>query len=434
VQEALCARQSGDFRRGLSAATRAEVKAGVRHDRDVQHAALALEGEMLADAGEYDRALVVLDRAKQLAGDAEALIEDLRQIGWVLGEQGKVDDASATYRDAIARAKQVGDHLAEGILLNDFGQVVEHADEAIAMFKDALAIANTEGDERLITAVSLNLANKQDGTGHVEDALATYADVIKRAKALHDEENLATAEMNSADSLMKIDRFRDALPLVEAALASFQQRGDEDGVGFALATRGDSHFGLGDLEAARADYEAALALRTKLGEVHNLAKSQGQLARLDLDEDRAADAEPLARAAVAQRRTEDNPRSLAQDLRTLARALIVLGKRDEAIATLDESNHLAPAEPGSLEPSEDALIRGLADPAHADAQLAIIQAIGKDASCPPCVTSAYLDEAELELGLGHAALGRTLLVRAQRRAKATHAGNFVARTTRLLSK
>jgi tetratricopeptide (TPR) repeat protein len=55
------------------------------------------------------------------AGDAEAMIEALRQIGFVLGEQGKVDEASAVYRDAIARAKQIGDHLAEGILLNDFG-------------------------------------------------------------------------------------------------------------------------------------------------------------------------------------------------------------------------------------------------------------------------------------------------------------------------
>jgi tetratricopeptide (TPR) repeat protein len=437
VQEAFCARQAGDFRRGLSAATRAEVKATVRGVREPLQAALALHGEMLADAGEYDRALVALDRAKHLAnalGDPEAMIETLRQIGYVLGEQGKADEAASAFRDAIARAKQIGDRLSEGIVLNDFGQSVTNQDDALAMFKDALVIAKAEGDERLVTAVSLNLANKQDGTGHIEDALATYADVIARAKAQHDDENLATAELNRSDSLMKLDRYADALPAIDVALASYQERGDEDGVGYALSSRGDAHYGLGDLAAARTDYEASLALRTKLGEAHNLAKSQTQLARLDLDEDRGVDAVPLARAAVEQRRKEDNPAKLAEDLRTLARALVAAGRSTEAVVALDESNRIVKPEPASPDAREDALIRGLADPAHADVQLPIIQAAQHAPGCPACEITAQLDEATLELGLGHTARARALLQQIQRRAKAMPAGNIVARTTRLLAK
>jgi hypothetical protein len=120
------------------------------------------------------------------------------------------------------------------------------------------------------------------------------------------------------------------------------------------------------------------------------------------------------------------------------------GVKDEPnayVATAFDSEPALPGRPRALgTPREDRLVRDPEanaleiDASHADAQLAIIQAVGSDARCPPCVTSAFLDEAELELGLGHAAHGRTLLVRAQRRAKATHAGNFVARTTRLLSK
>jgi tetratricopeptide (TPR) repeat protein len=437
VQEAYCARQAGDFRRGLSAATRGQMKAGVRGAREAQQAAFALEGEMLADAGEYDRALVVLGQAKHLAstlGDAEAMIETLRQIGYVLGEQSKTDDAAATYRDAIARARQIGDRLAEGIVLNDFGQSVTNPDEALAMFKDALAIAKAEGDERLVTAVSLNLANKQDGTGHAEEALATYADVIERAKAQHDDGNLTTAELNRSDTLMKLDRYAEALPAIDAALASFQERGDEDGLGYALSSRGDAHFGLGDLAAARTDYEASVALRTKLGETHNLAKSQTQLARLDLAEDRADDAVVLARAAVEQRRKEDDPPKLAEDLRTLARALIAAGKRDEAVAAIDESDRIAKPEPTSPDASEAALIRGLADPEHAAIALAIIQGAQHAPGCSACVILTQLDEAELELGLGHTARARLLLTQLLARAKATHTANVVARVTRLLAK
>jgi tetratricopeptide (TPR) repeat protein len=355
----------------------------------------------------------------------------MRQIGFVLGEQGKLDDASAIYKDAIARAHTIGDRLMEGILLNDYGQIIPRAAEALTIFQQSLAIGKDLGDERLVTAASLNLANKQDGTGHVEDALVTYADVIERAKAQHDDENLATAEMNMAESLMKLDRNQEAMPLLDKALASFKERGDENGVGYALGSRGDAHMRLGDLVAARADYDASLALRTKLGEARNVAQSQNRLARLDLDEDRAAEAEPLARAAADEHRKENDVDGLAQDLRTLGRVLIVLGKRDEAVAAIGESEKLAKPEPTAPDASEHALIRGLADPAHADAQLAIIQACQR---ANPTDLPSQLDEAELERGLGHAARARTLLQQVQSRAKAAHAGNILARTTRLLAK
>jgi tetratricopeptide (TPR) repeat protein len=304
------------------------------------------------------------------------------------------------------------------------------AADALATFKDSLAIAKEQGDERLVTAASLNVANKQDSTGDVDGALATYADVIARAKAQHDDENLATALMNSSDTMMKLDRYKEALPRIDEALASFQQRGDEDGVGYAQLSRGDAHFGLGDLAAARADYEASLALRTKLGEARNIGKTQIALARLDLAEDRAADAEPLARAAVAAYRKEADVEELADALRVLGCALITLGKRDEAVAAIDESERTVKPDPNSA--SEDAMIRGLADPAHADAQLAIIHATQRDATCPDCLIFALLDEAELERGLGHAARARSLLREVQQRAKAKHAGSIVARATRLL--
>jgi len=436
VQEALCARQAGDFRHALSAATRADVKANVRGAREVQQAALALEGEQLANAGEYDRALVVLGRARQLAeglGDREAVIEDMRKIGLVLAEQGKLEQAMATYNAAIAQAKQSGNRLTEGILYNDLGQFLPRAPDALAMFKDSLAIAKEQGDERLVTAASLNLANKQDATGDVEGALATYADVIARAKAHHDDENLATALLNSGDALMRVERYPEALARIDQALASFKERDDENGVGYALLSRGDAHFSVGDLAAARSDYEASLALRTKLGEARNVARSQIALAQLDFDEDRAADAEPLARAAVAMHRSENDTDELANALRVLARVLITLGKRDEAIATLDESEHVRAPEPASVDASDDAVIRGLADPAHAEAQLAIIHAAERAPTCKDCDILALLDEAELEHGLGHAARARTLLLHVQQRAKAVHAGNVVARAARLLA-
>src|SRR5207237_27276 len=154
-------------------------------------------------------------------------------------------EAERTYRDGLALAKRLHDRVAEGILLNDLGQVLPKATDALAMFRDGLAIAREQADERLITALQLNVANKLDATNPIPAAIDQYKEVIERATAQHDDENLATAEMNMADSLSHLARRSEALPLYDRALASFQKRDDEDGVGFALSSRGEARWQIG---------------------------------------------------------------------------------------------------------------------------------------------------------------------------------------------
>jgi len=438
VQEALCARQAGDFTRARSAATRAEMKAGFRGVPEVQAMALALEGEMLGDGGEYDRALVVLGRSRHVAetlGDGEGVIEALRQSGNVLHEQDRNAEAIAMYKDAMERAKQLGDRIAQSFVLDEWGQAIERPQDALPVFQQALAIANEEGDERLATAALLNIANKQDGIGKSEEAIATYHDVIARATKLGDLQNLATAEMNESDSLIKLDRNREAVPLIGAALASFKERGDENGVGYALATRGDAKQTLADFAGSRADYEESIALRKKLGEAHNLATVQRQLARLDIAEDRLAEAEPLMLASLAQHRKEkDSDNNLVEDLRSLGRVQALLGKHDEALASVAESEKHGKPDDASPEASEIAFVRALADPAHADAQLAIIRATEHNKGCVACEVFGRLDEAEFDLATGKKAEARRLLLDVQRRAKAIAADNIIDRVARLLKR
>jgi tetratricopeptide (TPR) repeat protein/tRNA A-37 threonylcarbamoyl transferase component Bud32 len=438
LREAACARSSGDFRRGLAAATRADVKASVRGAIDVQAAALALEGETLATAGEYDRALVVLHHAVELdrkIGDGEGVLEAQRQLAFVRSEQGDNRDAERIDREALALARSLGDRVGEGIVLNDLGQVLPKAGDALAMFQDGLAIAREQGDNRLVTVLLLNIANKQDALGRTAEAIETYREVIARAKDEQDDQNLATATMNMADSLSKLGRDAEALPLYDSVLASYQKRGDEDGVGFALESRGELRWGDGDLAGARADLEAALALRVKLGEKANAAKSQDRLARLDLAEERTAEAESLARASLAERRTETEPDKVAESLVTLARVLAMLGKGRDAVAAIDEAEHLVKPDPdGTVHPREAAFIRALADPANADAQLAIIRADATRAGCASCPSETRLEEAEVERAAGHTAHARQLLAEAQRLARAAKLGDIAARATLLLER
>jgi tetratricopeptide (TPR) repeat protein len=432
LQEALCAREAGDFRRGLSAATRAEVKAGVRGTRGTQSSALAIEGEMLANAGEYERAVFVLDHAKQVtseAGDREGVYEAIRQLAYVWSEQGKIPEAERAYREALEVARQMGDRIAEGITLNDYGQILSKPEAALAMFEDGLAIAREQEDDRLITALLLNVANKQDALGKIEEAIAAYREVIERAKAQQDDENLAIAQMNMGDSLVKLHRAREAEPLVEEALASFQKRDDENAIGYALTSRAFLRWGEGDLAGARKDFDAALAQRKRLGEKRNVATTEDNLARVELAEDHAAAAEPLARAALESRRKDDQPDRTAQSWITLARVQVELGHAHDALDAVAEAERAD--KPDDARAKEIALIRALAEPSKAADQLAIIRAHARD--CPACEAEALLAEAEIERSAGHAARARVLLGQAQRNARSIHAEDLVARAALLLA-
>ncbi|HEY5948320.1 MAG TPA: serine/threonine-protein kinase [Kofleriaceae bacterium] len=440
LQEAWCAGTSGDFRRALSAATRADIKAGVRGSRDVQAEAVGLEGQMLANAGEYNRAVSVLERAKQLneaLHDDKNVFEAIRQLAYVLGEQGKNVEAERAYAEALEVARKMDDRLGEGIVLNDYGQFVPRAEDALAMFRKGLVIARELNDDRLITALLLNLANKLDAVGQVEEAVTTYREVIERATAQQDGGNLSTAQMNMGDSLIKLNRPREALPLIDQALASFKERGDEDGVGYALLSRGDAHWQTGDLKGAREDLEASLALRIKLDEQRNIAQSQDKLVRLDLAEDKAAAAEPLAQAALAERRREGDPEQTAAALVTLAHVLVVLGRTQEALAAVDEAERLAKPDPaqttGPVSAIEIAFVRALAAPTAAADQLAIIRASARRPDCSYCPSEALLEEGQVERAAGHGARARVLLTEARRLAHAVHAEDLAARATRLLA-
>jgi eukaryotic-like serine/threonine-protein kinase len=438
LREAGCARSVGDFRRALFAATRADVKAGVRGAIDVQAAALALEGETLATSGEYDRAIVVLQHAIEIdrkTRDSQGLFEAQRQLAFVRSEQGDNREAERLDREALALARSTGDRLGEGIILNDLGQVLPQAQDALAMFQDGLAIAREVGDERLVTVLLLNVGNKLDRLGRIAESLDIYRDVITRAKQQQDEQNATTATMNMANSLDKLGRADEALPLYDEVLASYQKRGDEDGVCYALESRGELRWERGDLAGARADLEAALALRVKLGEKSNAAKSQDRLARLDLAEGRTAEAEALSRASLAERRTETEPEKAAESLVTLARVLATAGKGHDALAAIDEAARTVKPDPdGTVHPREVAFIRALADPAHADAQLAIVRAGAAQPNCPACPSEALLEEGEVERAAGHTARARQLLADAVRLARTAKQGDIAARAALLLER
>jgi tetratricopeptide (TPR) repeat protein len=85
-----------------------------------------------------------------------------------------------------------------------------------------------------------------------------------------------------------------------------------------------------DLQNAGQFYQRSLTMRTELGEKGGMAQSQLSLANLALENDRADQAESLARDAASEfeKENDSDQRTAAEDV--LARSLIAQGKYDQA--------------------------------------------------------------------------------------------------------
>jgi len=93
---------------------------------------------------------------------------------------------------------------------------------------------------------------------------------------------------------------------------------------------GDVQLAQGDLVGARKTQERALAMRQKLGEKPSTAESQMALARVSLEDGRAAEAESAAREAAKEFHGENVPDLEAAAYALLARALSQQGKLQES--------------------------------------------------------------------------------------------------------
>lgn len=169
---------------------------------------------------------------------------------------------------------------------------------ATALSDESLELARATGDDALVgqTLIIRQLVLVDDDDAFEEAAGAAIA----LGRATGDTVVLGAALTNLADLALRRGRFEQALELLEEALVVVRQRGDPFNESGVLIGRASASLELGAVDAADADFRAALALARPLG----------------ASEQRLAAVEGLA--AVAERRGE---RELGARLLGVAEAL-----------------------------------------------------------------------------------------------------------------
>jgi eukaryotic-like serine/threonine-protein kinase len=283
---------------------------------------------------DLDRALAVLEEALALyrrIGNRRGLGEVLFNIGQVHKDLGDPAGARAAFEEALEAIREVG---AEEMLANTLKSLAQvHAVEgdergAGELFDQALALARASGVRGFLVFLLAEAAETLGLLGHRARAEAMLLEAAELARESGAKLEVALVLARHADLLCAWGRLDEAAERYDESLQIARAIASKSRTAYALHAIGRLLLLRADLAGARKHYEEAQRIRQDAG--NRLIDSRIALAELLLEEGNAqAAADELERVAVETAAgrwaaAEGNARL------PLARALLSLGRRDEA--------------------------------------------------------------------------------------------------------
>jgi serine/threonine-protein kinase len=326
------------------------IETELKDQPEVQSEVARLIAAVYLGLGEYDSALPLLradlERRRRLDGPRSvAVAESLTQLGDVTYDQGRFDEAGATYEEAlgIQRAKH-GERSPEvAELLWDLGGVRRNRDDlagAEALDKQALQIfIETRGansKESISVRESLSIIYSQGG--RLEEAAVMQEPVAAWREKQYglDHPDTLNARYNLAVRLLPLGRVAEAIAIVEDVAARqgrvMGPRHDRRAASLRVLARALD--GAGRSEEALTRIAEALAIhRERFGPSHlQVAIDLACQATIESHSSRLAEAERDGRQALAL--LTGGPAVVASDLATLrlhvGRVLAEAGRLEEA--------------------------------------------------------------------------------------------------------
>jgi class 3 adenylate cyclase/tetratricopeptide (TPR) repeat protein len=289
--------------------------------------------------------------------DASELLEEARDGFLALGDVGRAAEAAqglareSLHRGDIARSLEAGRQaldLARSVPMSPASaralagrarhlEILEGAPtEAIALAREVLAFADTDGDELLamsaLSTIGLGRVHSGDAAG-----IADMEEAVVRGERIGAMSEVSTTLNNLANCLSEIGRLEDATARLAEARELCERYGITAGISWLDGERVYDCDRRGDLEgviAATARFfernDAASSYQTRPVLV---TRARALLARGQVDE-AIADAE---RALASYRESGHDAQVASEILTTTSRCIRAAGRHEEANALLDES-------------------------------------------------------------------------------------------------
>ncbi|MGH9520422.1 MAG: tetratricopeptide repeat protein, partial [Terriglobales bacterium] len=284
------------------------------------------------------------------AGNRLSAADALRAIGDHEGSQGHAAAARGYYQHALTLLAQTGECEKSGVVLNNFGVLVENQgqeDEAGQLYQRAAETWGRCGDSLNQGAALGNLADVSLARGQLDAAESQYNAARRQIEGInahgaeYEYRSLAAIHLDRGDLAA-------ALTYAGEAQAAEQASGIPESRARLASLLGDIHLAQGDLAGARASYLQAQALMHQLGQSNVVREEQVALAGVWLEQKNYAAAAALLQPAMAAFQAGNQMTDLAGTATDLARAERGLGRGEAAAAALQTA---AQAGAGSHDPN-----------------------------------------------------------------------------------
>ncbi len=254
-------------------------------------------------AGELSRAA----NLRRQAGDLQGAARSRTLEGVALRRLGRLDDAEAAQRDALALYQAAGDQSGQAQVHHNLGALLysrARYDEAAEQYLQSIAMRRSLGELAATAGTLNNLATVHAQRGDLDLAIAAHREALDVATAAGDVRDQAYATLGLGTQSYALGEWQESMRQLSDAADLFERLEDRSGLGFARHTLGIVYLTLGHETDAINVLEQVLPLRTddpaRLG---TTLQALGGAYRMRGDFDRAREA--MNRALALKRQASD---------------------------------------------------------------------------------------------------------------------------------
>jgi DNA-binding SARP family transcriptional activator/Tfp pilus assembly protein PilF len=220
----------------------------------------------------YPDAIIIHGHARTAArriGDRTAEATALNALGLIDWHQGRYQQATNRFRQALALFRQTGDRTGQARALGNLGIIYFQQgryEKATRLQEQAVDIFRETGD---LTGEAMELGNLgvvEERQGRYEKAAQHQQQALALARETGDSDNESYALVNLGTVSLRQGRYPHAIGQLQRVLALFRETGDRFGEAATLTRIGDVGLRQGRCEQASLYHQQALALYREIGD------------------------------------------------------------------------------------------------------------------------------------------------------------------------
>jgi tetratricopeptide (TPR) repeat protein len=287
--------------------------------------------------GSPDSALETTSEAKHAATDAgysKGVGISLLIGGNVLYNKGDYPAARALFENALSIFQDTGDKRNQGMALEGIGNAYHDQGKFAESQNEYTRALEAYREVQWPTGVSSatgNLANTLDSLGDPKGSLGMHQEALRVFEQIGNKRAIASEVNNIAVVQQETGNLQAAADGHRKSIALHRQTGYQTGEMYGLSGLGDVLLVQGNFDAARKQYELARTLGGKIQEADQSARSDIQIATIDLLQDRFSEAEVRLRRSATQFEQGKDPEGSALAYAELTKVLLAEKKNAEAI-------------------------------------------------------------------------------------------------------